>query len=327
MPPGESTSIPQHQVSPLGPRLSLLGITVLPPPTPGPAGDRSVVERLRRARGAGVTTFDVADSPDPRQAERLLSLAFPLPDPDLTVIVGRRLEDLVRPGESGSRGSSAVGGVSERLRATLEESDRRLAPNHLGIVDWTDRDLPAGLDWENATRDLSGDSPPWIGRRITPETDLTSLPRERFPCLGILSGNLSLLDTRLVPLIGAQEGREVETVLVRDPFAGGRLDGSRWVGSAVARGPDAGPIRLRDVQAEFEPVLRLAYLTEGRQRTLAQAALRYAGHWPWVGSILVPLPTSDRLAEVLGAFATPPLTEAEIQRVNPGRRSTRAPAT
>jgi aryl-alcohol dehydrogenase-like predicted oxidoreductase len=289
---------------------------VLPPPVPGPAGDRGAVERLRRVRRAGVTTFDVAASPQPLQAERLLRAAFPDPDPDLVIIVGRQLEHLVRQEEGGRPALTSTGGVAERVRLSLEDSDRRLAPNHLGIVEWTDPHLPPGLDWAKATRGLGGEASTWLCRRWTqgevPDPVLTgelSTPPLR-------SGPLSLLDAQLVAPIEIRMRSAPIAFLARDPFAGGRLDGTRAAGSAIERGPGAGPVRLRDLEAEFAPVLRLAHLTAERRRTMAQAAILYATHWPWVVSVLAPLPTSDRLEEVLGSFQAPPLTEEELRRVD-----------
>ncbi|MGA8276412.1 MAG: hypothetical protein WB789_03760 [Thermoplasmata archaeon] len=312
--PGES-SIPQRRVAPGGPRLSLLGITVIPPPVPG-AGDRSAVDRLRRVRSAGVSTFDVAGSPEPRQSERLLRAAFPDPDPDLVVIVGRRLEDLVRQEEGPAPPPDSSRGVTERLRHSLEDSNRRLAPNHVGIVEWVDPELPPTLDWGRVTHGLGDGSPPWLGRRWTGGDAPIPVERGDRSTPLLLSGALSLLDFQLVPSLESRVREGPLTFLARDPFAGGRLDGTRAAGSAVERGPWAGPIRLRDLEVEFGPVLRLAHLTEHRRRTMAQAAILYVAHWPWVGSVLAPLPTSDRLEEVVGAFRTPPLSEEDLRRVN-----------
>ncbi len=310
-----SPPIPQRKVGGSGTTLSLIGLTVVPPSVPGPSADQGVIERLRRARAAGVTTFDIAGSPQPAQAERLLGEAFVDPDPDLVLIVGRRLEDLVRPGDTRPSAPRAPDAVPERFRLSLEDSDRRLAPNWVGIVDWTDTDVPPALqrDWDRQRR---ADVPPPLfchrfpaGRPVAGSGGPDQVPSRMF------SGSLSLLDARLAAFVEPQAAQGPVSFLARDPFAGGRLDGTRAAASAVERGPGAGPIRLRELESEFAPVLRLAFLTQDRTRTMAQAAIRYVAHWDWVGSILVPLPSVDRLGEVLGTFGTPALSDEEIRQI------------
>jgi len=274
-----------------------------------------VVERLRRARAAGVTTFDVAGSPEPRQSERLLGEAFPNRDPELVVVVGRRLEDLIEREAARPGTVNLADGVVERLHHTLEESGHRLAPNRVGVVEWTDPAVPP--DVERAVGRLGAAAGgPWLCRRRK-EGQPAPIGGAQPPARPLLlSGSLSLLDRRPVAVFEAERAEGPVVFLARDPFAGGRLDGTRAAVSGVLRGPGTGPVRLRELQAEFGPVLRLGFLTEHRRRTMAQAAIRYAAHWSWVGSVLAPLPTSDRLEEVLGSFGTPPLSDEEIRRVS-----------
>lgn len=312
-------SIPQRRPLANGPSLSLLSLTVLPPPVPGAAGERSVVERLRQARIAGVTTFDVAGSGDPRQAEHLLSEAFPEVDPGLVVIVRRQFDDLIHRGDRAPPLSARGDDLLDRLRHSFVESNRRLAPNCVGIVEWTGDGFPSTPEWQGTSSGLLGPNPPWLCRRVK-EGD-SSLPPEtdhRTPSR-LFSGALSLLDSRLVSALQTRAETSPVAFLARDPFAGGRLDGTRASGTGVERGPGTGPVRLRELQEEFGPVLRLASLTAHRRRTMAQAAIRFAAQWPWMGSVLVPLPTADRWREVLGTFDTPPLSDEELRLVAPVR--------
>jgi aryl-alcohol dehydrogenase-like predicted oxidoreductase len=71
---------------------------------------------------------------------------------------------------------------------------------------------------------------------------------------------------------------------------------------------------LRQLHRDFDPVLRLGFLTDSRERTLAQASLQFLFHWPWVASVLVPLPSPERLEEFLAASSRPPLTDEEVDR-------------
>src|SRR5208282_5673381 len=142
MAPAPSSQIPRRTIPPAGPTLSVLGMTVIPALTPGASGDRAVVERLRQARRAGVTTFDVAGSVEPARSERLLAQAFPQPDEDLVVIVGRRVEDLVYRAGPDERAPAGADGARERLVRSLEDSGRRLAPHGVRVVEWSGRYLP-----------------------------------------------------------------------------------------------------------------------------------------------------------------------------------------
>ncbi|MGA8664678.1 MAG: hypothetical protein WB809_06420 [Thermoplasmata archaeon] len=116
-------------------------------------------------------------------------------------------------------------------------------------------------------------------------------------------------------LFESPRNRPPASLLARDPFAEGRLDGSRFSGNWLERGPSATPASLRTLSVEFEPVLRLGFLTADHRRTMAQAALQYAGSRPWVACVLAPLPPADRVEELLSAFSRPGLTAQEIHRI------------
>jgi aryl-alcohol dehydrogenase-like predicted oxidoreductase len=317
-----TSSIPQRATAFEGLTVSLLGLTVVPAPIPGPSGDLAVVERLRRARAAGVTTFDVGDSHEPARSERLLRQAFPDPDPAIVVIVGRRIDDLVRREGTDGRPSDGSDGVRERLSRSLDDSRRRLAPLALRILEWSGDLVP------DLAPTPPGDSPagsPLMFRRLRPDGtgDAGADPPPGRPLF--VSGALSLLDHRALPFVETAMRHRPLSFLARDPFSGGRLDGTRASMSGVDRGPGQEPPRLRDLEMEYAPVLRLAFLTERRTRTLAQSALLYAAQWPWVASVLVPLPTADRLDEVLRTFETPPLTGEEVRKARAAGPATFVP--
>ncbi|MCI4373173.1 MAG: hypothetical protein L3K02_05975 [Thermoplasmata archaeon] len=317
MPAPSGAAIPQREFARNRPSLSLLAFTVTPSQVPAEAADRSVVERLRQARRAGVTTFDLADSTDSARSERLFREAFPSPDPALVVIVGRRIEDLVRRDEPGLHSADSRDGVEERLRLSLEVTTRRLRPHRPGILEWTD-DANFPLSEQTwAGLGPQGPSEPYLCRRLNSGDERAPLASRGASRSELLSGDLSLLETKWVTRWSGRAEHGGVGFLARDSFAGGRLDGTRASGTGVERGPSAGPIRLRELEAEFAPLLRLSFLTEDRRRTMAQAAVRYAAHWPWVKSVIVPLPTSDRIGEVLASFDAPAISAAEMARVSP----------
>jgi aryl-alcohol dehydrogenase-like predicted oxidoreductase len=309
------SSIPRRRVGDGALEFSLLGVTVLPPTVSSPGADRGVIERLRQVRAAGVTTFDVAGSGQPAQSERLLRLAFPSFDPAIVVIIGRQLADLA-DGERRQRGSDGHGDTAlSVLRRSISDSARRLDPNRIGVLEWMDDDLSPDLEGDVSLSDDEGTHHLLLARRLGERRSTLPSPRSSSSSPLLVSGPLSLLDPSWIgPLGGRAPGAPI-SLLARDPFAGGLLDGTRARAAGLERGPGAGPLRLRDLQAEFAPVLRLEFLTADRRRTMAQAAVQFAAGWPWVTSVLVPLPTSDRMDELLSAFDRPPLSAEDLRRV------------
>jgi hypothetical protein len=252
-----------------------------------------VIERLRHARARGITLFDLAGARDPMAAATLLVHAFPEPDPDLVVILPS-----ARPGVPAPRVGSASASLIERSAATQDPA------------------ADPGLDPARRVTRLS-DEPPGDPLGLSVPSGST-----------LLSGPFSLLDHRWFSSLEQAATDGPLGFFARDPLAGGRLDGSRLGGPWVERGPSGAPVSLRRLEEEYAPVIRLRFLTEGRVRTLAQAAVRYAARPRWVSAVLVPLPAADRLDELLSSFQTRELTDDEVRQVDlrPAASGGHAPA-
>jgi aryl-alcohol dehydrogenase-like predicted oxidoreductase len=289
---------------------SAVTISVDPPAVAPPSADARAVALLRQARDRGVTTFDVADARFPERAERLIAAAFPAPDPVLEVIVGRSVESLAR--ERLDRGRpTPVEDLGAALRESLEHSSRRLAPALVSVVEWCPETLGGSAD-PQASASLpptpsGGEKILWAVR--LPPTPFALPGTARSPAL--FAGELSLLDHEVVPWMALESGKLEARLIARDPFSDGRLDGSRFAAAATLAGPGEGPLDLRRLKSEFDPVLALGFLTKARRRTLAQAALRYVLDFPWVVTAVLPLPAPERFEEILGFAASPPLSEEE----------------
>jgi aryl-alcohol dehydrogenase-like predicted oxidoreductase len=294
--------------------LSVLSISVDPPAVAPPAADARTVALLRRSRERGVTTFDVAGARFPERAERLIASAFPTADPKLEVIVGRSIESLrAAPGSDREHTPDAT--ILSALNDSLEQSRRRLAPAPVSILEWTsesgDRSDGAG---GGAAPSLTGVNAPgllWVVRLPPAASGLPSTT-SRPP---LFAGSLSILENKVALLFERPERDPAAGLIARDPFANGRLDGSRFPAGGMPGGPGERPLDLRQLHHEFDPILRLGFLTEGRRRTLAQAALRFVLGWPWVVTSVVPLPSPERFDEILGYGSTPPLSEGELTRL------------
>lgn len=293
---------------------SAVAISVDPPAVAPPSADARAAALLRRAREHGVTTFDVADARFPQRAERLIAEAFPSPDPDIAMIVGRSLDELTR--DRTPRGEPMPSkDLGTALEESLEQSRRRLAPCPISVLEWKPGTYgSSGSD--------SGSTPPPFAKAgvgdllwsVRLPRSPTELPRGgRSPVL--LSGELSLLDPTLIRLFETGNERPQASLIARNPFSDGRLDGSRIAARTVPGRPGEAPVDLRRLHDEFDPILRLGFLTTGHRRTLAQAALQFALAWSRVITAVIPLPDPERFDEVLGFGSRPPLTDDELAQL------------
>lgn len=312
--PSAGLPVVGRRVAPGKPReLSEIAIYLDPPAGGPPSADDRAVSLIQRARERGVTTFDVGNARFPARAERLLARAFPTPDPSVCAIVARSVDSLAR--ERSSEEVTTSSDLASAVRESLEESRRRLEPVPIGVVEWDPGD------------ELGGEGPaantPTSYPNAGPTEPLLAieLPRPGAPlpvpggAPSLFSGSLSLLETDLIPAFEEARSKPGAALIAHDPFAGGRLDGSRFEDQARLPGPGAGPADVRRLHEEFDPVLRLGFLTQGHRRTLAQAALQFVLEWSWVVTAVVPLPSPERFDEILGYASRSPLTEDEIRRI------------
>jgi aryl-alcohol dehydrogenase-like predicted oxidoreductase len=293
-------------------RASLLGFTIDPPNSASPTWEDRTIRLLHTARANGVTTFRVGGEGSGPRVERLLAAAFREPDPELIVIVPGSLAGLTSGSVTGHGGSARD--LESRLRSSLEESRRRLAPLRLSVLEWHFDSTPQSHDSEVVqmldrlrASDLFGT----VATVIVPWESDRSVPSAS----ALVTAPLSALDARLLPDLDRRASGDPFGVFVVDPLGGGRLDGSRFSASLAERRPDEGPMDVRELERAAAPVLRLGFLTADRRRTLAQAALQFVYRWPWVVAALPPLPGPERLDEFVRAERVPPLTDAEVERV------------
>ncbi len=299
--------------------VSAIGFAVDPEPVASPHSDRATISLLQLARRRGVTTFDAAGARFPPRAERLIAAAFPQPDPELTVIAppARAPPDL----RSSDRraGPAAPAPVAAALRRAGEETRRRLAPQPISVLELagsTD-DPGGGSPAVEALDALTADGTigAWAVRVVGESRPLPTEGNNRGTGGPLYSVAASLLDRASLAWAAELAARQPVRVFVRDPFADGRLDGRRYSAQLADRTPTGPPVDVRSLVAEFEPVRRLGFLSRRGRRTLAQAAVRFLLDAPGVASVLVPVPTPERLREILGSEGTPPLTEEELARL------------
>ena len=299
--------------------VSELGIALDPDPAAGPANGRQQVGALRRARTTGVTLFDVAGARSPARALWLLRTAFPEPDPEIVVLVGLHRDLSVAPsGPPAPRPASGPSGpVSEAdVETWLDELRPRLPPGAVILPEM----LPEPRE-ATSGRSLTAVLEPLAARQsiltFSTRVERGSLLRSDFADLPspVVSTELSLLDAPLPTPLATSANPRPPGVIVRDPFAGGRLDGTLLRDTMGERRPGRPPRDVRELREEFAPVLLLGFLTRARTRTLAQAAVRYLLQCPGTLSVLLPPPAPERWEEVMGVLGTPPLDKEELARL------------
>ncbi len=263
-----------------------------------------------------MTTFDLANSPNPPLWESVLAESFPREDAEIVTILGRRAV----PERREPRPAAPVR-TDDRLDSwteSLPESLRRLGGNHRVIVEWSidpQSPTPPAMLTELERARAEGVVLDYALRRSPGEPrpgELRAIPA------GLESVDLSLLRTEVLGRsdpTAAAEG--APGWIARDVFSGGLLDGSVRIGGGP--GPRSAPQPLGDLRARFEPVLALGFLTERGDRTLAQAALQFALRWPRVVTASIPMPPIGRFEEILGYARAPALTAAELSRLAVGR--------
>jgi len=297
---------------------SVFGFAIDPAPTASPIADRTQVSLMLRARESGVTTFDLSRPRSLPRATQLLRTAFPEGRGGLLVIIGLSAEEPdpgpSRPGPAPARPPPYR---EEDVRSATVERVSQFAPLGSVFVDWDQSRTPS--DALGRTRD-------WLDSLVERDTlagwSLHGRPGEDppvprgGPSARPVSVELSLLDRRVLGSLAARFAETPGGVLVRNPFADGRLDGSRFSAPLFDRDPTASPINLRSLHADFDPVLRLGPLTRNHRRTLAQAALQYLLYWPWVATVLLPLPAPERWEEIRKTASAPPLDIAELRELN-----------
>lgn len=297
-------------------RVSELGIALDPDPVPAPSIDRPQVGALRRARALGITLYDLAGARSSSRAEWLLRTAFPEPDAGIVVVVGLGAgSSAARPRAAAARRDTGTEGTwsEASVRAWLAEVRPRLPPGtsivpEIRLRSWEGREMrpAAALGPLAAQREVVS----W-STRVDREILLAGAPIDG---LGspIVSTELSLLDAPALAPIAGGLGPSGPSLLVRDPFAGGRLDGSLFAQGIGDRRAGQPPRELRELREEFAPVLRLGFLTRQRKRTLAMAALRYLLQRAETLSVLVPLPPPERWEEIFSAAEAAPLDSEEL---------------
>ena len=292
------------------PNVSEIGVqlTASPPVTPH-ASSGTPLSIVRTAALAGVTLFDLTELASPDWGEAALGAALGTGGPYWAVV-------RIGPHRPGAARFSPLDPdrLRRELRGAVDGIQRRLG----GVV------RPFGQLFEPSAEELEIAVPeletfveqgPLVGwgiRGAGSRTVLERLPElARRGCLS-LGVEANLLDhAGAWALAGRLPGPEM-SLLVYDPFAAGRLDGSFLEPNAESPAPGGSAPTWEDVRARMAPVLRLGFLTRDGRRTLPDAALKFLLRPKFVGAVVVPLSGPVRQRERFDLDRVPDLTDDEI---------------
>lgn len=254
---------------------------------------------IRRAVGLGLSLLDVG--PLGPAAPALSAL-----DPEIR----RRLTVLCSLGARGDPAAPALD-PPEAL-ATVQRLDLGVALLQVDeeqLLGAEARGPPGLADWDTQRSDRL-----W-GVRVNPVAgDPSTLTRAADLGAKFFAVPASLLEGSGLGRVQRTVGERVG-VVVTDPFAEGRLDGRMLRDGPFGHGPPAPPVPLEQLQEAYAPLLRLAYLTEGRRRTLAEAALLAVLRARGVCSVVVPSDDPGAVAQYAARRAQSELTPSELQQV------------
>jgi hypothetical protein len=276
---------------------------------------------FRRALSIGIAMFDLTTSTTPLLDIYLIEEVNREFDRPLTLIIPLRVPGDPTPGRPPS---STVAVATELGRVPV--GDPLLGPAAAPAMRPRDNlwvELPVEEAESSANSDAPLSLPPelkgpkvsWVVRWDSSD-QLDGVLHKASRLEGaIVSGPASLLDPRGPIAVGAISPPGTRRYLARDPYAGGRLDGSLLELGNLDRNPNEGPLSLERLQEEYGPVLPFGFLSKPGIRNLRVAALQYLRTLPSVLGIVVPIASERQLEELERIASAPPLEPEELDRI------------
>lgn len=285
----------------------------------GISDDQTGIDLMRRAFDLGITFYDTADTYGEGKGETLLSDA--LGDRRDKIVIGTKFGyDFYNSTDRRGQQERPQDFRPEFIRFACEQSLKRLGTDYIDIYQVHNPRMPAVMDDDifATLEDLKA------------EGKIRHYAAALGPANGWEAEGLALTSSRKIaalqiiynmfeqepgrPLIEASEQNGVG-VLIRVPHSSGLLEGKYTLETKFEKG-DHRAHRPREWLIEgLQKLDRVAFLTEGTGRTIAQAAIQYCLESPNVVSILPNVYNEEQLVEFAEGADVPALTEAEFARV------------
>ncbi len=282
--------------------------------------DEDAVALLREALDLGVTFFDTADTYGAGRGETVLAKALAGEPRDRVVISTKFGYDFYTHTERRGQQERPQDWSPRFVRFALEQSLRRLNTDYIDLYQLHNARFDA-IDRDDLFEQLEsfkvagkirhygvalGPAIGWLDEGIA------AMTRRKITSLQIIY-NLLEQDPgrRFFP---TARDRAVG-IMVRVPHSSGLLEGKYTEGTRFAQG-DHRRHRPREwLTRGLKKLERLAFLTEGRGRTIGQAALKFILAQPSVTTVLPNIYHSDQLREFAAASDLPDLTGEDLARI------------
>ncbi len=267
---------------------------------------------ILRALELGVTLFDTADVYGHGHSEALLGETlkeWPGPAPTVVTKGGvnfYRRDDTLEPDWTPLALAHAVQQSLLRLRRDALDVFLLMSPPVEDLDRWKVWDTLDALKRAGKIR--------FSGVSVAEPADGVWLLQNHLP-VDVLEVAYSLFyqgaSTELLPLAR----KRGVGLLAREPLANGFLSGRYGADTVFTDGDIRAALPRAYVSAMAETAGQLGFLRRGGERTLAQAALRFALDDPAVASVVAGAKTPAQVEENVGAVSVPPIDVAERERV------------
>jgi aryl-alcohol dehydrogenase-like predicted oxidoreductase len=275
----------------------------------GPTNDKESAEAINKALELGLNFFDTADVYGRGHSEELLG----------KTLKGKRDRVILaaKVGADFYQGSGFQTFTDEYIRFALEKSLERLKTDYIDLYQL--HNPPLRLlnreDLYDTLKDLKkeGKIRAWGVSIFTPVEGMTAISVGKPDCLQVTYNIFSFRAEHEL----FHRAYEVGCAIVaREPLANGFLTGKYDTHPQFGAGDFRKNWPVEHIQARSEAARKLAFLDKAGQRSLAQAALKYALADRAVSTAIVGMKTVAQVEENLAASKKPSLTLAELKMIN-----------
>jgi len=277
------------------------------------------LDLLRRAYDAGVTLFDTADSYGDGYGEEIVAEA--LGDVrDKIVLATKGGYNWYEHTERRGQQERPQDWRPEFIRFSVEQSLRRLQTDHIDFWQAHNAKMDAvqndalfeeleRLKAEGKLRHYGIALGPKIGWR---DEGVAAMRTRRIAGLHMIYNMLEQEPGRDLAQVAEEQG---VALLVRVPHSSGMLEGHYTAETKFEKHDHRNHRSKEWLESGLKKIERLGFLTEGRDLTLGQAALKFVWQTPMCCVALPNIYNAAQLEEFAAASDTPDLSEAEMARV------------